>query len=266
MEKLTSLFVVFFIMVNFFVSFSVFAEDIAEEPVNEETATVESVDSEEIATEEDVKASTLAVSGPYEYENLASGVRITKYNGTDVNLNIPSTIDGKAVVEISQGAFYWGNLETVTLPSSIKTIGNNAFRNQYKLYKVTLNSGLETIGEYAFCGDESLENIVIPSSVKNIGYRAFNGCSRLNSVTLNNGLEEIGAYCFASTNLNEVTIPSTVKVLGPESFEYIKTLRKVTINEGLTEIQGWTFASCPNLEYIYIPKSVTKLVLMQQFL
>ena len=53
-----------------------------------------------------ITASAEAVSGDYTYEELSNGtVSITKYNGTDTSVTIPSTINGKTVTRIGDNAF-----------------------------------------------------------------------------------------------------------------------------------------------------------------
>ena len=81
-------------------------------------------------------------------------------------LEIPSTVTlmGHAfsVTSIESGAFSSSNLTSITIPASVKTIG-----------------------EYTFYGCSGLQSITIPASVETIGNFAFIGCSNLTSFTLN---------------------------------------------------------------------------------
>jgi hypothetical protein len=68
---------------------------------------------------------------------------------------------------------------TYTIPSSVISIGDNAFSNCSSLTSITIPSSVTSIGNWAFEMCESFTSITIPSSVTSIGNWAFSGCSRL---------------------------------------------------------------------------------------
>ncbi len=100
-------------------------------------------------------------SATYAPEN---AIVITKvnYKETSGNYVIPDTIDGKTVAAIMPSAFsdsqISSSVKSVTLPSSVKTIWNDAFKNCYNLTHLYLKSAVIAIYEDAF-----------PSSSKRIG-------------------------------------------------------------------------------------------------
>ena len=71
---------------------------------------------------------------------------------------------------------------SITIPSSVKTIENNAFFYCNGLTSITLPSSVNTIGDYAFSECSSLSSIMIPLSVTSIGIYAFSYCSALSSI------------------------------------------------------------------------------------
>ena len=84
------------------------------------------------------------------------------------------------VVSLEYGVFanYDGSsdsvsIETVKLPPSLKTIGDNCFYNCHNLTNVEFNSGLLSIGYMAFHGCSSLTNVSLPSTVTTIGAACF---------------------------------------------------------------------------------------------
>jgi len=75
------------------------------------------------------------------------------------------------------------NVRTYVIPSSVTTIGDNAFESCYYLTNVTIPSSVASIGNeaFAFC---NLTSVIIPSSVMSIGKQAFMYCEDLKSITL----------------------------------------------------------------------------------
>lgn len=113
-----------------------------------------------------------------------------------VELNIPSEINGHPVTAIGDGALRESatKISGITLPSTIKEIGNRAIYGRYLKY-LKLNDGLEVLKDYAIdCGDE-LETLVIPDSVKYIGSEAISG-EALKNITMPKNLEYMGKRIF----------------------------------------------------------------------
>ncbi len=76
--------------------------------------------------------------------------------------------------EISDGVFSQCGIRSVTIPESVKKIGEDAFGGCDKLLSVTIPDNVESIGAYAFDGD-GLRKLVIGRGVKKIGNKAFGG-------------------------------------------------------------------------------------------
>ena len=96
--------------------------------------------------------------GRYEYEvNDNGSITITKYNGNDTKLTIPSKIDRKKVTSIGMGAFeFCDSLNSVTVPSSVTNIESWAFALCSELTSVTIPDSVKTIGNNAFWGCKGL--------------------------------------------------------------------------------------------------------------
>lgn len=88
---------------------------------------------------------------------------------------IPESIDGHEVVEIADNAFESNTtIISVTLPESIKKIGNRSFYNCVKITEITLPSNLISIGAECFYGS-GIKEITIPKSTLTIGLNALKG-------------------------------------------------------------------------------------------
>mgnify|MGYP003292205567 CR=1 FL=1 len=75
--------------------------------------------------------------------------------------------------EIGEGAFANCAFSSITIPSSVRTIGKNAFLDCEELLTVNIKDGVQYIGESAFNSCGKLVNVRIGSSVKEIGKNAF---------------------------------------------------------------------------------------------
>ena len=66
---------------------------------------------------------------------------------------------------------------SITIPSSVTSIGGGAFFDCAALTSVTIPSSVTSIGGSAFSGCIRLTSVTIPASVTSIGAGAFYGCS-----------------------------------------------------------------------------------------
>ena len=109
-------------------------------------------------------------------------------------------LSNSKLTSIPEGAFaYCKNLKTIKLPSTITSIGDEAFYNcQYLTNIEGLDKcNLKSIGSAAFSNCKALENLDFSKSTfTNVPSKAFNGCSALAKITLPNTLTTIGGYAF----------------------------------------------------------------------
>jgi alpha-tubulin suppressor-like RCC1 family protein len=159
---------------------------------------------------------------------------------------------------------YTGTRGAVAIPATIgegtvTAIGNDAFKNE-TLTAVTLPNSLRSIGDHAFEGNMNLTAVNIPTAVTTIGGFAFAGCRNMTGITLPNSLTIIGGYAFQSCDkLNNVIIPGSVTSLGENAFQQCISLTSITLPNGLSKIESSTFWFCENLTTITIPSGVNKI-------
>ncbi len=148
------------------------------------------------------------------YETYENGnIEIKEYIGKEKHVVIPEYIDGHKVVAIYKYAFLGkrfykqpkNDIESLTIPGTIKEIEENTFSCLKELRSVKISKGVEVIGEGAFGSCDSLEKVEIPRSVEEISGYAFWYCDSLETIEIPSNVESIGRYAFARCdNLKEV--------------------------------------------------------------
>lgn len=97
--------------------------------------------------------------------------------------------DGKSILW-----FPMGKEGEYTLPSTVTTVGDYAFRN-CRIETFHFADGLTSIGKYAFY-NSSVKEVSLPSTVKQIPTGLFQKCADLTTVHLGKNTEILGDYVF----------------------------------------------------------------------
>ena len=195
----------------------------------------------------------------FEYTEMNGNLTITGYTGKAQAVILPELIDGKTVVAIGENAFYNTNITSIRLPSSVRTIGKNAFHSCTSLTGINIPAGVTDIDADAFRGCSNLRTLGLPNTLRTIGDQAFYKCSSLGGVTMPNSLRSVGDWAFAyCTSLNNATIPSGVTIVGNQMFYECKSMTRCTIenNSKLTALSDSMFFGCTSLTSISIPSGV----------
>ena len=98
--------------------------------------------------------------------------------------NVTNVTFGDSVKHIPASLCCGLRISSVTIPNSVTSIGNDAFRKCSSLTSVTIGNSVTSIGNNAFSHCSSLTSVTIPNSVTSIGNYAFSTCTSLTSVTI----------------------------------------------------------------------------------
>lgn len=187
------------------------------------------------------------------------------WNDTLTEVKIPNT-----VTVIDKNAFWdCSNLTKVNIPNSVTMIESWAFMD-CNLQNVTIPKSVKTIGSLAFDGNAGMETVTIENGVENIGYLAFRDCKKLTEVTVPQSVKDWNGGLFdGCTGLVNVTLPIPT-ISGPMlgGFNGCTNLECVTfygqtatpgvinIPNGFYSIRSQAFKSCGKLTAVMIPESV----------
>ena len=178
--------------------------------------------------------------------------------------NLDSIVLPSTLQTIGADAFYGSGLQKVTIPAGVTTMGGQAFQNCDKLTSVTFEEGLTAIGTSAFTNCTALPEITIPESMQTISSGAFSGCTNLTKVTILSPTW-VGENKSSSTTtkqalgnyIRELVLGGSITRLGKYSFSSIDSLRKVTLPDNLEIIGEHSFTSCEKLQSVTLPSSTT---------
>lgn len=162
-------------------------------------------------------------------------------------------------------------MPTLTLPSDLKIIEEEAFYGDKSLDKVVLPDGVKAIGRNAFA-NSSIKSINLPSSITEIDDTAFDRTEGLvvTAIKPNFGYSWAVRHGYIQETSEEIewTLIDgvlTVSGSGPmEAYTGITPWSKediieIIIEEGVTSIRDFAFFDCSNLIKITIPESVTRI-------
>ena len=174
--------------------------------------------------------------------------------------------DGKTIIE------YYGSDGVVYIPSTVTTIGENAFQNHTEIESVYIPNSVESIGADAFAGCTGLISIEIPESVTNMARDVF---GEVDTYVVRDGIRYhvrsiYGVEVVKKSDVNgysgNVVIPESISIggntyevtsIGEEAFYNCNNLMSVIIPNTITTIGYQAFAGCKNLKSIEIPNTVT---------
>ncbi len=183
------------------------------------------------------------------------------------------------------------NIQTITLPATVKSVGEGAFAGCTGLKTVNFSDKITKIDEYAFSGCTSLTGVKLPASIKTLERRAFARCTSLKTIAIPKSLEEANVrynfinytdgpfeksgletvtfeagmtkildHLFAGADhLKAVAIPDTVTEIGASSFNACSALTKVTIGKNVRTIGESAFRDCSSLTSVNLPGKITEI-------
>lgn len=200
----------------------------------------------------DVRSSSLSTPRPYStyqenvgwyydyhYYESGSTATVIQYDGFETNVEVPEEIDNFPVVELNKKALKFGvqysgmTVDSITLPSTLKTIGDECFNGLKHVRTITIPASVTSIGIQVFNNMNSLESInVEPGNTK---YSSIDG------VLFNKAQTKIIAYPNGNTQTT-YTVPSTVNTIGYYSFANSLYINTIYLPQNLGTIEQGAFA------------------------
>ena len=214
--------------------------------------------------------------------------QIRDYEGSKLFSSALRSIKFGDKVEMLPDKFLSGctALKEITLPASLKTIGQNAFEQCNSITTLEIPDGVETLGRLAIYNCAKIEQVTIGEGLKTFDYYYFlAACPKLTTLKWNavrTQSKELDLYhtsdrCGApienfivgekvdyipgqlflnSTTLNNVVLGSSVTEIGSGAFRGCKALTEINLPESLLAIDDNSFYNT-GIKHIIIPGKVT---------
>jgi hypothetical protein len=181
---------------------------------------------------------------------------VTATGGTEAVLLIQGKLtewDIPDGVESIQAYAFYNNkgLLRVSVPHSVKTIGDHAFYQASKVHTLVLGDGLTELPKDGFGFMTSLKNITFPKNLESIGNYCFRAANGLTELRLPENLKSIGMNGFwECRGLKTVRFPASLKAIGASAFHSNTALVKAEFDGTPETIGANCFFSCAYLSTI----------------
>ena len=192
----------------------------------------------------------------YRYDEDGAGVTIDGIKEDDTlpsKFRIPNKLGGRPVVEIADNVFAKNNdIKEIIFPDSLERIGNYCFDGCTNLEKFNIPSSLNSIGTDAFNDTAWLNNQDDGEVTVGQMLYTYKGEMEYNSaVVKSEDSAAISQYNGTIVNLGKYTNMSSGVFKGQSGLVYAE------LPDDYTEIQDSTFEDCENLETVDLPDNLT---------
>jgi hypothetical protein len=202
----------------------------------------------------------------------------------------------EGIITIGDEAFCLSGLISITIPSTVTSIGREDHFNYFHGARVesfdvhpdnpivksvdgalyskdgktlirynngSLNTtyripdGVTSVYHGAFLDSENIEEIIFPGSLTEIKNYVFVNCTSLKTVSIPDSVKDLGTWAFEyCTSLESIKLPAYLKRIHSSIFNGCSSLASIQLPRGIEAIEFRAFKNCTALKSIVIPRNV----------
>ena len=175
-------------------------------------------------------------------------------------LNLSEYEVKEGTIAIANNAFLNNakNLSKITLPEGLKLIGDKAFSSLYKLESINIPSSVDTIGYNAFASTGISNNSTNWSdnglyidgwlvNVQNTKISEFE--VKEGTIGVSNG-SDVSFIPSRARKITKLTLPASLRYIGKNSFKQLTLIKEISLGGSLEFIKEGAFAVCSSLEKV----------------
>lgn len=195
----------------------------------------------------------------------SSGNRIGGFNGAKdlESITLPSSLKEigyfafNMATKSGNTAIYDTKLKHVFGGENVEKIARRAFQCCSALTEFNFSNKLTEIENGAFLQCNNLSHVSGGENVEKIGDFAFQSCSALTEFNFSSKLIEIGKSAFFQcNNLSHVSGGENIEKIGTAAFFGCSALTEFNFSDKLTKIGKMTFNECYNLQKAILPETI----------
>ena len=179
-------------------------------------------------------------------------------NSDFLNLSEYEVKEGTIAIAINAFLNNAKNLTKITLPEGLKLIGDKAFSSLYKLESVNIPSSVDTIGYNAFASTGIFYNSTNWSdnglyidgwlvNVQNTKISEFE--VKEGTIGVSNG-SDVSFIPSRARKITKLTLPASLRYIGKNSFKQLTLIKEISLGGSLEFIKEGAFAVCSSLEKV----------------
>lgn len=151
------------------------------------------------------------------------------------------------------------NLKSIKIPDGVSTLPNKGFYNCLSLTEVVFGASIKIIGWQCFKNCSALESIDLPSTITSLGTESFSCCTKLKRISLPSQLSRIPGEFARASAIESIVLPATIETIEYAAFEDCEKLTEIIIPASVKSISYAVFENCKSLKSVIIPDSVTEI-------